>query len=222
MSLLENLGNTSRGKAWLDVLDERCKSALIDIGSKLDSGWKSGMCYPPVDLVMKPFHIVAPEEVRLVVICKEPYTGQMATGIPVEANADIVPKSARYFIDLISRYWIGVSSSNFMKCYYASGMLVINASFTIQKSEDKRYSLANSHFPLWANFTRPFVKLLVGRQYPILALGVEAKTLLRNMETKAPVYYSSFPRDDKTRDDFIANAMEAIDTHIYSRESRGY
>lgn len=218
--LTQNLSASERGRSWLSYMSNDTLAGLRKVSNMLQPCWTRGNCYPPAEMVMQPFHVIAPEETKMIIVCKEPYTGNMATGIPVEPNADITPDTAKYFMDLISDYWLCVDRDNFMRCYYLSGILVMNASFTSQRSDDKRYSLSNSHFPLWAEFVKPLMRSLVADRYPILALGAEARSTLRNIENADLVEYASFPRDDATYRDFSVVCSSMMDKYIYDRSSR--
>lgn len=218
MSIPETLRLTDRGKAWLNVLPQECISALGYIQDKLHSLWRQGVCYPTIDRVMLPLHLVAPEEVRLVIICKEPYHNEhMATGIPVDTGGTLDTPSSKVFTDLISEYWKGVNNKNFMNCYYASGVLVINASFTSQAMPDKRYSLSHSHAPLWSRFCHPLVKYINANNIPILGLGVEARGLMRNMEHGSITYYCTFPNDDVSATQFKNTMRMLMNEYVFYR-----
>lgn len=216
MRLLDTLQLSPRGRSWLRVLPNECKEALYYIEDKLDASWNNNTCYPQKNKTLLPFHLIAPEEVVLVIICKEPYAStSMATGIPVETNNRLETASVRVFRDLISRYWTNIDNNNFMKCYYVSGILVINSSFTIGSVHDKRYSLAQSHFPLWTRFCHPLVRYLNSKGICILGLGSEAKGLLRNSSDGNIVRSCPFPMDHITTATFMELAKSLIDSNVF-------
>jgi uracil DNA glycosylase len=188
--------------------------ALEYIHSKLKDMWRSGECYPALNRVLLPFHMIGPEEVRLVIVCKQPYrNAHLATGIPVETDGTFETPSSGIFMEAISRYWRNVNNKNFMKCYYASGILVINAAFTSQHLVDKRYSMNVSHMPLWTRFCRPLLVYLNSLRVPILGLGIEGRGLLRNMNNPDCTYRCPFPKDDTTSREFM---------NMYDRLAREY
>ena len=218
MRLLDTLSLTDRGKAWLKILPDECTSALNYIDSKLFSNWSNTMCYPHVNRVLLPFHMIAPDEVVMVIICKEPYGSySMATGIPIETGGRLDTLSQSVFMNLISKYWSNVDKDNFMRCYYASGILVINSSFTITPTKDKRYSLTQSHFPLWTRFCYPLVRYLNSINIPILGLGMESKGLLRNSPNASMVYHCPFPIDRDTIVEFYSITQKLIDAFVFQR-----
>lgn len=216
MSLLDNLKSSQNGLAWFEILGDDCIASLGRIDKFLTPLWNVNKCYPSKPNVFNPFHMISPKDTKLVIICKQPYASQiMATGIPVETNLENITPSGIYFKRIISAYWSNVDDQNFMKCYYSSGILVINASFTIQKSLDKRYSMTDSHFPLWSTFTKRLVLLLVSLNIPIVFLGLEAKALSRNVESKASLYHSAFPNDETTFTEFAKELCFAIEENIF-------
>jgi len=163
--------------------------------------------------------MIGPDEVALVIICKEPYaSSSMATGVPVETNGKLDTLSSNVFMALISKYWTKVDKTNFMRCYYASGILVINASFTISPVHDKRYSLSQSHYPLWTRFCHPLVLYLTSRNIPVLGLGTEAKGLLRNSPDGSIVHSCPFPIDSKSIAAFTEIAKTLIDNVIFNTD----
>lgn len=220
VSLIDDLVSSNRGKDWLAYMNSECIDGLISVNERLAGVWRPETCYPDIKQIFTPFHVLAPCETKLVMICKEPYRGPMATGIPIETANRLATDSAKYFSDLIARYWTSVTMDNFMRCYYMSGILVINASFTTTQIADKRYALATSHYPLWADFTKPLVRLLLSRNCPVLTIGEEARKLTRNIESSGRVYHSTFPRDKQTHKEFIEIAMSVIDAYVYNREER--
>lgn len=202
----------------MNHLSSECLSGLQSVDGIL--GASRSQIAPPREAMMLPFHLVAPTELKLLVVCKEPYGGGMATGIPVEVSAstlqrsDIWPRSAEVFQEFISEYWDGVNKSNFMRCYHASGILVINAAFTRVSVRDKRYALACSHRPLWSRFTSPLVKQLNEEGVPILGLGVEAKELLQPLRNRHIVHLEQFPRDRESVEAFTATMHKMFAMYI--------
>ena len=215
MVLLNELASSENGTEWLMYLCKQCIDALTVIDDKLSSV----QTVPKLALSVLPLHMIRPSAVKLVVFCKEPYTSEfMATGIPVETANGIETPSATYFTGVISSYWGGVKDiSSAMRCYYASGILVLNASPTVQVVQDKRYSLAASHFSLWAKFMRPLVRQLLATGVPIVALGSEPKQLVRNVESRGLVYQCPFPSDSTTAKDFYECLGATIDEYVYDR-----
>jgi uracil DNA glycosylase len=217
LSLVDTLKLTVRGLSWFRVLPQECIDALFYIESKLDTMWNCSSCYPIKKKTLLPFHMIGPEEVVMVILCKEPYSSSsMATGVPVETGGRLHTLSEQIFMQLISKYWTGVTHDNFMRCYYASGILVINSSFTVEQVHDKKYSLTQSHFPLWTTFCHPLVKYLNSLNINILGLGVEAKGLLRNMANGSRVHNCPFPTDSKSIREFLDTTSSLIDTLIFN------
>jgi uracil DNA glycosylase len=197
-------------------MSEECKAQLDYIDSKLASAWKLGLCCPIRPLVMAPLAALPRCNVRLVVICKAPYKSRsMACGIPVLSGNGKETPTSRVFKSLISKYWDGVNNTNYMSLYYKSGILVLNSAFTIAMQYDDKYNITESHFPLWTNFMVPFVKKLHDEHVPIVALGVEAKGLIRNLENSSIVKTCQFPKDASSGYEFKEIMSHAISEYVF-------
>lgn len=217
--LSDELRKSLRGQSWLKHLPTELIQILDDVGTKLAPLWNANLCQPGRDTVLAPFHMIATDEVKLVLICKEPYRGGMATGIPIEPSNGMETKSRSYFSRFVEKYWNGINSKNFMTCYYASGILVLNASFTVDPHCDRRYKLSASHFPLWTRFMKPFTQFLLSNNVPIVLLGSEAKSLCRNLETKGLTSSAGFPTDEAGYASFSDCMTVAVNHYIYKRDT---
>lgn len=218
MKLVDELSSSSRGSDWLRVLPVECVEALNTIDHHLSNYWDTDECVPSKSVTLSPFHMIAPTEIKMLIICKEPYSSKwMSTGVPVEVKWHKIPvtPSESAFGNLIRNYWGNIDRNNFMRCYYASGVMVINAAFTVSATLDKRYSLARSHFPLWSRFCYPFVRFLNSHNIPILALGVEAKGLLRDLIINTNTRYCTYPTDTITIRDFCSVANEMMQSAVF-------
>ena len=194
MRLLLSLSTSDRGISWLRYIPQECLAQLSYVEQCLRPLWSQGNCFPLIDNVMKPLHLVAPSELKFVIVCKEPYAySHMATGIPIETGSDFITPSVTYFIKGISKYYDGVNSSNFMLCYYSLGILVLNASFTKSLVLDPKLDLTSSHFALWTNFMSRFLKHLNGNKVPMLMLGEYAKSLSVGLRDHSIVRSCEFP-----------------------------
>jgi uracil DNA glycosylase len=209
--LLESLLSTINGVAWANLLSSECIEMLGTIERQLDKLTHEGRDYSPdKHLILEPFHRIHPDNVRLVMICKEPYTGRgMATGIPIETKSGFMTPSSSIFKRVVLSNWnLSPSAVDYMSVLYNNGILVINASFTAEKCLDKRYELSTSHFTMWCKFTYPLMNIFADRGYPICSVGVEAKQLDRAIKTKHPIYRVSFPHDGVSIAEFEAKTKE--------------
>ena len=210
---MNNLNASERGKAWLNYLTPECLQALEYIEMMLV---RENDVTPTFERILLPFHMIAPSEVKMILICKEPYGGSMATGLPIEANGEVWTKSSAAFKASISRWWSNVTTDNYIRCYYASGILLMNVSFTKINSIDKRYAMTNSHYPLWCKFCYPFVRLMNSNRIPILGLGVESRNLLATLSDQTIVHLNTFPKDTATIYTFITLMDAMFEKYIVS------
>lgn len=219
-TLLDTLSNTKRGESWLQILPKECIDALRYIDDKLAEDWSRGVICPTKIATLLPFHMIAPEEVKLVILCKEPYSNSnMATGIPVDSGGTLETYSEKVFSKLISEYWNNVDKHNFMKCYYASGIMVINSAFTNTCNSDKRYPLSTSHFPLWTRFCQPFVKYINSMNIHVVGLGVESRGLMRNLPNVDYLHSCTFPIDQRSSNEFMS-ILKNIINHVIFQTNR--
>lgn len=217
MDLPASLSLSKEGEAWLRVLNSECLEGLCAVHRRLEPYWLASQCVPPLATVLRPFRCIDPGHVKAVLICKEPYakkdyTGQsMATGIPVETSSGFETPSAKAFKRLATRLW-GSEANNgdFMQCFYRHGILVINASFTAEAVQDKRYALAASHHPLWCKFTYPLMRLLRDMKVVILAVGIEARHTVRCIDRYTALTCVPFPQDKKSCDDFVRDGYSVL------------
>jgi uracil DNA glycosylase len=197
-------------------MDSDIKRAVEYIESRLSTMWMRGFCHPGKIRVFRPFSLIHRQNVRLVVLCKEPYDkSYLSTGIPIDTEGRLDTPSAKAFRDIISRYWDDVSYDKFMDLYYQSGILVLNSAFTKQREYDPKYSLTDSHYPLWTNFMVPFLRKLGSEGVPIVALGLEAKLLVRETVPLNLVYTSPFPTDRSGKDTFESIMRHAIEKYVF-------
>lgn len=213
--MIQSLIDSKNGKQWYNIMPDKCKEALVSIERKLSDIWDSNQCVPSRENVLLPFTMISPDDVAMIIICKEPYSkSTLATGIPIQTGNGIMTPSSIIFSSTIRRYWRNVTNDNYMDYYYKSGILVINASFTIMSNvDDKRYSLAYSHYPLWCEFTKPFIEWMNSNDIPILCLGLEAKSLMKSIVSMK--YICSYPRDIETSKEFIDIVSTMMSEYIF-------
>jgi uracil DNA glycosylase len=211
------LNSSKNGKSWLEWMGKGCIRKLDYIESKLSPLWLSGVCYPSPSEAILPLAMLHRDQVRLVVICKEPYRGRnMACGVPILSKSGLMTPSSNIFKGFIESYWDGVTNSNYMQIYYNCRILVLNSSWTIGPLDEDRYDLTESHYPLWTNFMVPFVRKLSDDNVPIVALGIEAKGLVRDIESTSDVVVSGFPSDIRSIGEFTAAMSSSIASHVFN------
>lgn len=214
--MLKHLGSSRVGSTWLRWLGQDMLQQLANVESKLDYLWLLGLCYPIRELVMVPMCLIPRESTKVVLLCKNPYRSpRMACGVPVHSADGTMTPSSRVFKEFIQRYWDNVTDDNYMGLYYESGVLVLNSSPTIQQAPDDKYSLTDSHFPLWTSFMVPLVRRLYSEGVTIVGLGVEGKNLMRGL-SEGPNYISTpFPSDDKSISLFTTTMSYVFSEYLF-------
>jgi uracil DNA glycosylase len=207
------------GKQWYILFDKDLRVKLHAIDIKLASLWEQRLCFPSRGECMLPFMLIPPHNVKLVLICKEPYNSDnMCTGIPVEVKGNILDTmSAKIFREIIGTCYGNdgsVTNTNYMQKYYDIGVLVINAAFTTVR-KNTRQDMNLSHFPLWCTFVKPFIEKVNASGVHILALGSEGSKVVRNMIPVGDnIHTCPFPKDRKTADMFRHSIINIMNKYV--------
>jgi uracil DNA glycosylase len=219
--MLRSLETTKNGNLWIEKLDIETLEELNSIDEKLVQESKRAQVIPGQQRCLMPFHLISPQKVKLLLICKEPYASlKMATGIPVEIGQGTDLKqtdSLKVFKNFISTFFRDVTDENCMRLFYEAGVLIVNASFTCIFTPNSKYKFSASHFPLWSRFLDKLVRLLNSEEVPILALGSEARMLLRGLlASNNNLYECAFPSSDiESKKEFQLTMKKLFDKYIF-------
>jgi len=214
--MLRCLETSREGRIWLEWMGPDMVQQLKHIEQKLSLLWRLGICYPYAHLVLSPMHLIERSKTKLILLCKAPYRSPvMACGVPVLSGDGTMTPSSKVFKSLIERYWEGVTDDNYMHLYYRSGVLVLNSCPTIQQEVDDRYSLTDSHFPLWTKFMVPFIRKMHSEGVPVVGLGVESKGLMRGIPEDLSCIVCSYPSDYKSIPAFLDVMLQVLSEYIF-------
>ena len=125
--------------------------------------------FPPAPHVFSAFNLTSLPAVRVVVLGQDPYHGpSQAHGLAFSVNKGVqVPPSLKNIYTELEADVPGFKrpSHGFLNGWAEQGVLLLNASLTVRKSE------ANSHKDFgWQTFTDAVVRLLNARKEPIVFL----------------------------------------------------
>lgn len=207
-------------QAWFAIMNDECIKSLLIIYNKIRNYYdEKDRCFPRLECIMLPFRCIEPNNVKLLVLCKEPYkSNELATGLPIEVpyNRQATP-SMIHFNNILSRYIINTSPHDCIRYYYGFGVMILNTCFTTVNVVDKRYTMNLSHLSIWATFLIPFLRIMKKRQVPILLLGTEAKTLAPTLDKYDKLYLSSFPSENAGTSikEFEAAMIQCLETYIF-------
>lgn len=124
--------------------------------------------YPPTDKIFQALKLTAFNDVKVVIIGQDPYHGEgQAEGLAfsVPENIKQPPSLKNIFKELKGDLGIEIPSSGSLEKWAKQGVLLLNATLTVRKSE------AKSHYGKgWEVFTNALVSLLAKKTTPVAFL----------------------------------------------------
>ena len=173
-----------------DETDQDYYEHIID---KVNKEYSENICYPPKDLIYNAFQATNLADLKVVIIGQDPYHGEgEANGLAFSVNDNVkIPPSLRNIFKEINLEYenLFMPASGNLERWAAQGVLLLNASLTVQKDK------ANSHknigwqqftdavidniskkksnivFMLWGNFAIQKTKLIDDSKHLILTSG---------------------------------------------------
>ena len=173
-----------------DETDQDYYEHIID---KVNKEYSENICYPPKDLIYNAFQATNLADLKVVIIGQDPYHGEgEANGLAFSVNDNVkIPPSLRNIFKEINLEYenLFMPASGNLERWAAQGVLLLNASLTVQKDK------ANSHknigwqqftdavieniskkksnivFMLWGNFAIQKAKLIDDSKHLILTSG---------------------------------------------------
>jgi uracil-DNA glycosylase len=189
MNLLELLTRTNY--KW----GQACKGLsplFTSIGDVLENEYNSYNIYPPKDKIFNAFKI-DPEDVKIICLLQDPYSGHnQADGMALSCQTETPPSLQVIFNELERTYHRHRIISD-LSDWRDQGVLLLNTILTVRRG------LPLSHSNLkWQEFTNRVIKSLGNKGIPILAMGSEAQTLVRQLDVdkKFIVFIAHHPASD--------------------------
>ena len=137
-----------------DETDQDYYEHIID---KVNKEYSENICYPPKDLIYNAFQATNLADLKVVIIGQDPYHGEgEANGLAFSVNDNVkIPPSLRNIFKEINLEYenLFMPASGNLERWAAQGVLLLNASLTVQKDK------ANSHKNIgWQQFTDAVIK----------------------------------------------------------------
>ena len=139
--------------SWQSILsDEITKPYFNNLMDEVAQEYKNGICYPPKEFIFSAFDHCKFEDIKVVIIGQDPYHGEgEANGLCFSANDGVkIPPSLRNIFRELNEDFdnIFMPTSGNLERWAKQGVLLLNASLTVQKDKP------NSHKHLnWKLFT---------------------------------------------------------------------
>jgi uracil-DNA glycosylase len=179
-----------------EKLFEECKDEIKDISDYLkEKEDEDGSWFPMKKDLLKPFELVTPENVKVVIFGNYPYDKRTTDGEPMAdglafSTRQISPVLKTIFQEVkncIPNFEIPLNGS--LESWTSNGVLLINRSLTVQPNK------ANSHGNIWLGFIRKLILFLneVNQNAVYLLWGQDNKMLKEHISNKNPVLISGYP-----------------------------
>lgn len=144
--------NVKMAETWKKLLEEEFEKPYFkELAEKVRGEYLKGPVFPHPSRVFRAFELVAPEEVRVVILGQDPYhTPGVADGLAFSTLPDnsIPPSLQNMFKEIESEFGISVHRNPDLTRWAQQGVLLLNASLSVRSGQ------ANSHADYgWHTFT---------------------------------------------------------------------
>jgi uracil-DNA glycosylase len=157
-------------KSWYEKLQNEISQPYIqELKKFLEEEKKAGKTiYPPEQLVFNAFLQTPYDKVKVVIVGQDPYHGPgQAHGLSfsVLPGISIPPSLKNIYKELETDLGIGRSSSGCLSSWAKQGVLLLNATLTVNAGDPKSH-----HGKGWERFTDAVIDILAQRPDPIVFL----------------------------------------------------
>lgn len=163
-------------QSWKEVLNEEFNQEyFLKLASFVKDEYKSKRIFPPADKIFNAFNLCSFNDVKVVIIGQDPYHGEgQANGLSFSVNDGIriPPSLINIYKELKSDLGINPPNSGNLERWSKQGVLLLNATLTVQKSTP------NSHQGKgWEKFTDAVIKQISDRKENVVFIlwGAYAK-----------------------------------------------
>ncbi|HRI05772.1 MAG TPA: uracil-DNA glycosylase [Candidatus Dojkabacteria bacterium] len=163
-------------QSWKEVLNEEFNQEyFLKLASFVKEEYKSKRIFPPADKIFNAFNLCSFNDVKVVIIGQDPYHGEgQANGLSFSVNDGIriPPSLINIYKELKSDLGINPPNSGNLERWSKQGVLLLNATLTVQKSTP------NSHQGKgWEKFTDAVIKQISDRKENVVFIlwGAYAK-----------------------------------------------
>ena len=156
--------------SWESLLKEEINQPyFIKLINSVEDEYSKNTCYPPKELIFSAFEYCSFENLKVVILGQDPYHGEgEANGLCFSVNDSVkIPPSLKNIfreINLDLDALLMPTSGN-LERWAKQGILLLNASLTVQKDQP------NSHKHLnWNQFTDAVIQLISDKKQDVVFL----------------------------------------------------
>lgn len=185
-------------KYWKKVFS--CKGDIRSISKTLELDEEEyGQCFPLRENIFRIFHLLAPEDVKVLIIGQDPYHNRRSDGKPAATGLAFStwpsekkqPSVRNIHLEVKNCYPdFEMPNHGDLTGWVEQGVMLLNTSLTV------RPDTPNSHSHIWMGLTSKVVKYLVetrGKKLIVFLWGGEAKKLMGSLVSAATVFETSHP-----------------------------
>lgn len=123
-------------ESWSDALDADARDALARAEAHVAAREREGVrVYPPALLRYRALELVAPEDLRVVILGQDPYHGEgqaMGLAFSVPAGVRIPPSLRNVFKELKADLGIDAGNTGDLGAWARQGVLLLNTSLSVE------------------------------------------------------------------------------------------
>ncbi len=176
--------------AWSDALDADARDALARAEAHVAAREREGVrVYPPAPLRYRALELVAPEDLKVVILGQDPYHGEgqaMGLAFSVPAGVRVPPSLRNIFKELKADLGIDAGNTGDLAAWARQGVLLLNTSLSVEdgrpashsrigwaKVTDTLIAAASARagaaaFLLWGNHARAKASLIDPQRHCVL------------------------------------------------------
>lgn len=155
--------------SWQNILStETSKTYFRDLGMYLRKEYNNYSCYPPQNEIYTAFKLCSFEKIKVVIIGQDPYHGpNQANGLCFSVNRGLnhPPSLRNVFKELQSDLGISYPESGDLSSWASQGVLMLNATLTVRKSEPGSHQKQG-----WEQFTDAVIECVSKQKEHIVFL----------------------------------------------------
>ncbi len=125
--------------AWSDALDADARVALAHAEAHVAAREREGVrVYPPAPLRYRALELVAPEDLKVVILGQDPYHGEgqaMGLAFSVPAGVRIPPSLRNVFKELKADLGIDAANTGDLNAWARQGILLLNTSLSVEDGQ---------------------------------------------------------------------------------------
>lgn len=145
--------------AWKKLLEEEfAKPYFQELREKVRAAYFKKKVFPPPTKMLRAFDMVAPEEVKVVILGQDPYhTPGVADGLAFSSLPEnpIPPSLLNMFKEIEAEFGVTCARTPDLTRWAEQGVLLLNASLTVESGK------ANSHIAFgWHTFTDAVIRII--------------------------------------------------------------